>query len=102
MGTSFVLTTRATLDIDEILEHVIENDGRRRAGYVADRLHESFLKLSAYPRIGQLRTDLADVPLRIWVVLSFLVIYQPDSQPLQILRVIHGSRDIERLMADWD
>ncbi len=48
--------------------------------------------------MGHLRNDLADESLRVWSVYSYLIFYRPDSIPLQIIRVLHGSRDIETII----
>jgi hypothetical protein len=33
----------------------------------------------------------------VWTVHSFLVVYRPDAQPLQVVRVLSGYRDIAAL-----
>jgi antitoxin ParD1/3/4/toxin ParE1/3/4 len=47
--------------------------------------------------MGHLREDLADEALRFWRVYSYMIIYRPDSQPLEIVRVLHGARDTSTL-----
>lgn len=51
-------------------------------------------RLAEHPGLGHLREDLADEALRVWTVHSYLVIDRPDTQPLQVARVLSGSRDI--------
>ncbi len=48
--------------------------------------------------MGHLRQDLADEPLRFWAVYSYLIIYREDSDPLEIVRVLHGARDVKSLL----
>ncbi len=48
--------------------------------------------------MGHLREDLAEEPLRFWPVYSYLIIYRPDSRPLEIVRVLHGARDVRNLL----
>ena len=43
------------------------------------------------------RDDLADETLRVWTVHSYLMIYRPETRPLQIVRVLSGYRDIATL-----
>lgn len=50
--------------------------------------------LAERPGIGRLREDLADEPLRIWPVYSYLIIYRPETRPLQIIRIVSGYRDL--------
>ena len=35
-----------------------------------------------------------------WSVFSYLVIYRPDTTPLEIVRVLHGKRDVRRLLEE--
>ena len=57
-------------------------------------------RLAANPNLGHLRQDLADEPLRFWQVYSYLVIYRPQAEPLQIVRVLHASRDVRSPLKD--
>jgi plasmid stabilization system protein ParE len=33
-----------------------------------------------------------------WPVYSYLIIYRPDKKPLEVLRVLHGNRDVTRIL----
>jgi hypothetical protein len=59
---------------------------------------EAFRKLADMPGMGHLREELTDEPFRFWAVGSYLIIYRPDTDPVEILRVLHGSRDIAGLL----
>jgi plasmid stabilization system protein ParE len=96
MTGSFILTPSAARDLDELLEYVLEQGGPNAALHVHHRLHEGFTKVAAQPGIGHLRDDFADESLRVWAVFSYLIIYRPETKPVQILRVIHGARDVPR------
>jgi antitoxin ParD1/3/4/toxin ParE1/3/4 len=54
-------------------------------------------RLADFPGIGRARSDLSDETLRVWAVYSYLIIYRPDTKPLQVLRVIHGARELKRI-----
>jgi antitoxin ParD1/3/4/toxin ParE1/3/4 len=94
MTGPFVLTPSAARDLDGIFEYVLENSGANSALHVYDRLHKGLSKVGAEPGIGHVRDDLADETLRVWTVFSYLIIYRPETNPVQILRVIHGARDV--------
>jgi len=97
MTRSFVLTPSASRDIDGILEYVLEHSGPTRALQVHRKLYEGLSKIGAQPKLlGHVRDDLADESLRVFAVFSYLVIYRPDTKPVQVLRVIHGARDVPR------
>jgi toxin ParE1/3/4 len=62
----------------------------------------SFQTLAQMPELGAKRTfrNPGFSSVRIWPVKSFeryLVLYRPLADGVEILRVIHGARDIERL-----
>ena len=95
MTRSFVLTPSAVRDIDGILAYVLEHGGPGQALYVHGALYSGLAKLAAEPSLfGHIRDDLADESLRVFAVFSYLIIYRPDTKPVQIIRVIHGARDV--------
>ncbi len=100
MTRSFVLTPSASRDIDGILEYIIEQSGANRALGVYRKLCEGFSRIAEQPRVGHVRDDLADESLRVFKVFSYLIIYRPDTKPIQIIRVIHGARDLPRAIED--
>ena len=44
-----------------------------------------------------LREDLTGRPVLFWPVGSYPIIYDPQVQPLAIVRVVHGARDVPNL-----
>jgi plasmid stabilization system protein ParE len=54
--------------------------------------------LADNPAIGHVRPDLTHQHVRCWSVFKYLVIYRPDTKPLEIVRVLHGRRDVKRLL----
>ena len=55
-------------------------------------------KSAKTPGIGHTREDLTDRPLEFWNVYSYLVVYDPHTRPLTIIAVLHGARDVEKLL----
>ena len=99
MTSSFILTPSAARDIDQILEYILNASGSNRALYVHTRLYEGFSKLGENPGLGHIRDDLADEALRVYAVFKYLIIYR-STKPLQIVRVIHGARDVPSAFAE--
>jgi plasmid stabilization system protein ParE len=52
------------------------------------------------PEMGHLRRDLTSESFRFWSVYSYLVIYRAEARPVQILRVIHGARDVRSILEE--
>lgn len=93
----FVLTEQAEVDVDEIWEYIAENN-IDTADRIREQLYAAMQKLADMPGMGHLRLDLADERHRFWVVRPYVIVYRPDTHPLQIIRVLHGAQDIERLL----
>ena len=97
--SQFVLTPAAEGDILDILDY-IERENASAATRVFAALSEAMRLIAERPGIGHTRGDLADEAVRFWPVFSYLVIYRPDTSPLQIVRVLHGKRDVRRLLEE--
>ena len=80
------------------IRNFIAKDNRTAARKVLARIRIACRALAKRPELGHLRTDLASEPLRFWPVSSYLIIYGPDSKPIEIVRVLHGARDISAIM----
>ncbi len=94
----YQLTPAAEADLGEIFDHIrADNPGAARRVLV--RIREAMRRLTEFPRMGHVREDLADRSLRFWPVYSYLIVYRPASRPLQIIRVLHGARDVRRILS---
>lgn len=95
--SDFVLTQAAKGDLLKILEY-LEGDNPSAVLKVVDALDDAMQLLSDNPGIGHFRSDLTPPDVRFWSVFRYLVIYRPDTKPLEIVRVLHGKRDVRRLL----
>ena len=97
MSQGYQLTPEARANVDEICAFIAEDsvDAARR---VLDALEHAFDQLAGTPGIGHRREDLTARPVKFWSVSSYLVVYDPASAPLSIIAVLHGARDVERLL----
>lgn len=94
----FQLTQDAILDIDAIWLYLLEKEGMETADRIVTELFKGFYKLAEIPNSGHRRADLSSRNVLFYRIFSFLVIYQPGSSPLQILGVLHGKRNVSRLL----
>lgn len=72
----------------------------------ADRVEAAIYEACAFladgPLRGKLREDLTQLPLRFWTVQAFpnyIIVYDPTKNPLQIIRILSGARDILAILA---
>lgn len=97
--SQFVLTPAAEGDLLKIIEY-LEGDTASAVLKVVDALDEAMDRLADNPGTGHVRRDLTDEDVRFWPVFKYLVIYRPDTKPLEIVRVLHGRRDLKRLLSE--
>ncbi|MEM7354154.1 MAG: type II toxin-antitoxin system RelE/ParE family toxin [Acidobacteriota bacterium] len=94
----FILSPEARDDLFEIADY-IARDNPKAARRVVQEIRRAMERLAQMPMIGHLREDLTGEPLRFWPVFSYLIIYRPESKPLQIARVLHGARDVSSILS---
>ena len=88
-------------DIEEIYEYIAAND--ENAAYkMIERIEHVILSLSDFPQLGSISKikELHAKSIRMIPVEKYLVFYKINKQndELQILRIIHGARDYEKLI----
>jgi plasmid stabilization system protein ParE len=44
--------------------------------------------------------ELTDEPVKFFSVYSYLIVYRPETKPLQVVAILHGRRDVEQLLKD--
>lgn len=94
----FQLTEDAILDIDAIWLYLLEREGLETADRIVTEIFKGFYRLAEMPGIGHRRADLTSRSVLFYRILSYVIVYQPGSVPLQILGVLHGKRNVARLL----
>jgi plasmid stabilization system protein ParE len=90
----FVLTSEARADLLEIWNYIAE-DNIDAADQVLARLDDAFTRLGQTPGMGHRREDLADSRYRFWTVYAYVIAYCWEKTPIQIIAVVHGTRQLE-------
>ena len=95
---SLFISPNAEADLDDIWSFVASRDA-----LVADRLIDAitnqFQMFREMPDAGRQRNELR-VGLRSFPVGSFLIFYQRTENTIEIVRVLHGARDIPSLLGE--
>lgn len=86
------LTQWAQADIDSAWFYIAK-DRPSAADRFVERLRRHFELLSENPLVGEARADLAE-GVRQSIVGNYVVLYRPAADRVQIVRVIHGARDV--------
>lgn len=95
----FVVTPAARADLRNIEDYLLERSVDA-AARVRAKLHIAFQRLAEMPRMGHARPDLTDHPYLFWPVYSYLIVYDPATTPIRIMRVFHGAQDVGRILRE--
>jgi len=85
--------------LEEIKDYLLEQAGIAVTHYVLRGLRKMMTALGRTPSIGHSRTDLTEDSVKFWSVFSYLIVYDPATKPVEIVRVLHASRDVGRILA---
>lgn len=93
----FFYSSEARQDLLEIWEFIAQGD-LDAADRVEREIEQAVTRLAANPQLGHFRRDLTSKPVRFWPLYSYLIIYNPESRPLEVVRVLSGYRDLAALL----
>jgi toxin ParE1/3/4 len=85
----------AKRDVTRIVAWVAERNPRA-ARAMLQRIDARIAELVVFPDLGRRRDDLAP-GLRMVPVEPYLIFYRVVSEEVQIVRVLHGARDLPRI-----
>lgn len=95
--SSYFLSAVAEQDIDEIVSY-ITHENPDASLKLLDSLFEAMDMLAENPLLGHKREDLTDKLVRFWPFKwHYLIIYTEDV-PINIVRILSGYRDIQKLL----
>ena len=91
MAFDYVVLKKSEDDLGEIIDYIAWDNPK-----AALELYETFLKqfeyLSLFPEVGRLRKEFQPI-VRSLPVGNYVIFFR-ESSPLEIIRVLHGARDI--------
>lgn len=97
---AYQLTDDAILDVDAIWLYLLERDSEAVADRIVEELFQSFQRLAQVPNSGHRRPDLTARNVLFYRLYSYLVVYQPGSECVRVLGVLHGKRNVARILRD--
>jgi plasmid stabilization system protein ParE len=99
MNARFQFTPQAAEDLDAIWWFLAENS-RRAADTVEAEIIATCRRLAFHPLAGTRRRDITTLPVRFWTLTKFsdyVIVYRPETVPLQVVAVLHGKRDLKEV-----
>ena len=92
---SYRMNSKAEEDLLTIWRYIAENSPTSATKLVR-AFHQHFILLAENTQQGRARPDIAP-ELRYFPVKSYLILYRQLSDGVEIMRVVHGSRDLGAL-----
>jgi toxin ParE1/3/4 len=93
----FVLSDDADDDLQTIKRHLLSEGGTPLVRMVFTKLKSAMRMLASHPYAGHSREDLTNEVVCFWPVFSYLIVYDPQSKPLGIARILHASQDVAQI-----
>jgi plasmid stabilization system protein ParE len=100
MRARYALAPEAAQDLVRIWRHIKNNASLEMADRVESVIREKISYLAVNPGAGHWRKDLTDEPVKFFSVYAYLIVYRHQKIPVQVVAVLHGRRDVERLLQD--
>jgi plasmid stabilization system protein ParE len=93
--TGYVLAPNAQEDLVAIRDYYVAAGGYKLARRMLLEFVDAFRTIARHPAIGHKREDLVeDRPVLFWPVRDYLVVYRTNTQPVEIVTIAHGRRDV--------
>jgi plasmid stabilization system protein ParE len=100
MKRRYTLAPEAARDLVEIWRYVKKGSGQETADRVESVIRSKFVYLADFPGAGHWRRDLTSVEVRFFSLYSYLIVYRPETKPLEIVSILQGSRDVAAILRE--
>ncbi|MGA3017929.1 MAG: type II toxin-antitoxin system RelE/ParE family toxin [Bryobacteraceae bacterium] len=98
--SDYALTALAKTDIFDIWSYIAD-DSEDAANRVEQAIYDACAFVSDTLLSGHFRADLTTRALRFWTITrypNYIVVYRPETAPLQVVAVLHGKRNMRRIL----
>lgn len=97
-----VWTEPAVEDLRELHAYIARDSEVYASGFVG-RIILAAERLTAHPRVGRVIPETNDENIRELLFQHYRIIYRVNDEQVEILTVIHGTRDLNKLeSAPWE
>jgi antitoxin ParD1/3/4/toxin ParE1/3/4 len=98
MTSRYVLAPEAAHDLVQIWRYIKQHSSLALADRIESAIRDRIVFLAQNPAAGHWRKDLTDEAVKFFSVYSYLIVYRPDTRPLQVVSILHGRRDVEQVL----
>ncbi len=99
---TYYVTPLAKSDIFGIWSYIADNN-EEAADRVEGAIYDACAFVGKSPAVGHFRPGFTNRGLRFWTVTDFpnyVIVYRPETKPVEIVAVVHGRRNIRRVMKE--
>jgi plasmid stabilization system protein ParE len=100
MRSRYVLAPEAAHDLVQIWQYIRKQSSVAMADRVETVIRERIAFLAGNSGAGHWRKHLTDEAVKFFSVYSYLIVYRPDTKPLEVVSILHGRRDVEQILRD--
>jgi antitoxin ParD1/3/4/toxin ParE1/3/4 len=98
MKRRYILAPQAARDLVQIWRYIKKESSQETADRVESVIRSKFAYLADFPGGGHRRHDLTEAEVRFLAVYSYLIVYRPETKPLQIVAILHAHRDVAKIL----
>jgi len=91
MSGRYLLAPEAASDLVQIWRYIKKQSSVDMADRVEEVIRDRIAFLAENPGAGHWRRNLTDQPVKFFPVYSYLIVYRPDTKPLQIVPFCMGA-----------
>jgi toxin ParE1/3/4 len=107
MSYRLIIRDRATQDLRQQANYILVNGSSHAAGQFLELAEVTFAQLATIPKMGKIVRLVSSKmgEIRQWRVKDFkdyLIFYRIQDDQVEILRVLHGARDLEGVLSNLD
>ena len=96
----YALTPLAKADLSNLWTYIAE-DSENAANRVEQAIYDACEFLAESPLRGHVRADFTNRPIRFWTLTrypNYSIAYRPETEPLQVIAILHAKRNIRGVL----
>jgi plasmid stabilization system protein ParE len=99
MSAHYLLAPEAAVDLVNIWRYIKKQSSLEMADRVESVILDKIRFLAENPGAGHWRKNLTDQAVKFFPVYSYLIVYRSETRPLQVVSILHGRRDVEKILS---
>jgi plasmid stabilization system protein ParE len=96
---SYRLTFQARQDYFDAFSFIVDTFSERTALKWEGKMLRALDQLTEWPQSGRIRPEFGPSHLHFWVEGDYIVLYDPETNPISIVSILHGAQDLFSLIA---